>query len=76
MDWRNRASCSGMTELFYSDAHRRCRTICERCPVQEQCLTESIELEEITQPFFGVRGGMIPSERIRWRMRRRDLNLE
>ena len=77
MDWRKKSACRGMTELFYNDSYRtRCRTICQNCTVQKECLQESIELEDINQPFFGIRGGMIPSERIRWRMRRMKMNLD
>lgn len=76
MEWRDRAGCKGMTEMFYGNDVPKCRYVCESCPVQEECLLESIETEDINQPFFGVRGGMIPSERIRWRMRRVRLGIE
>ena len=77
MDWRDKAECRGMTEMFYNDSYRtRCRQICGDCPVQKECLQESIELEDINQAFYGIRGGMIPSERIRWRMRRIKLEID
>jgi hypothetical protein len=73
-DWRPRAGCHGMdrsiffaperkiTDTYYQEA----RGVCSQCEVAAECLAEAV-LEERGQAqsnVFGVRGGLIPRERI------------
>lgn len=46
----------------------RAKRVCQRCPIQQECLDEAIELGDI----HGVRGGKSPGERIKML---RELNL-
>ena len=65
--WRAKAACRGMTELFYSDKHRKARIVCNGCSVQKECLASSIEEEDLDMPMWGMRAGMTASERLRYR---------
>mgnify|MGYP003136915884 CR=1 FL=1 len=67
--WRERAACRGMTELMYSDKHRKARMVCHNCPVQTECLASSIVEEDLDMPMWGMRAGMTASERFRYRRR-------
>ena len=67
-NWREKAGCRGMTTVFYSDQHRKCRSVWDSCPVIEQCLATSIEDEPDPFQLWGFRHGMTASERYRWRM--------
>jgi len=67
--WRERAACRGMTELMYSDKHRKARMVCNGCSVQTECLASSIVEEDLDMPMWGMRAGMTASERFRYRRR-------
>lgn len=69
VSWRERAACRGMTELMYSDKHRKARNVCNNCSVQRECLASSILEEDIDMPIWGMRAGMTASERFRYRRR-------
>jgi hypothetical protein len=74
-DWTRWSLCYGMdqgvffcppetkiTDKFYEAA----RAVCQQCPVAAECLADAI-VEERWDPqhnIFGVRGGLIPRERI------------
>lgn len=73
-DWRERAGCRGMTTIFYSDQHRKCRFICDGCPVFEQCIATSADDEPDPFQLWGFRHGMTASERYRWRMMKSRLD--
>jgi hypothetical protein len=89
-DWWGEAACRGMnrqiffapeekiTHTYYEEAYEVCRV----CPVAAECLAEAI-LEERGQAqsnIFGVRGGLIPRERvaiaIRLNLRKGDQELQ
>lgn len=77
-DWRDRAACLGMTDVFFgpgdetryqrdkrwSDSKRICRT----CPVLASCLRD---YGETSEDNISVIAGMTPPERDRYRQRRR-----
>ena len=67
--WRSSAACLGMTELMYSDKHRKARMVCNGCPVQRECLASSIVEEDLDMPMWRMRAGMTASERFRYRRR-------
>lgn len=51
-----------ITDTYYEPA----RAVCQKCPVSAECLAHAI-IEERWEPqnsIFGVRGGLIPRERI------------
>lgn len=60
-DWRDRAACTGLgPDLFFSDdldVQDRVKQVCERCPVQPECLDFGMTQE------FGVWGGLSVSRR-------------
>ena len=59
--------CVGTTDLFYSDDpddQAIARRMCFACPVQEQCLLETLAVEQKTGRWiFGVAGGLTAAER-------------
>ncbi|MCX4690730.1 WhiB family transcriptional regulator [Kitasatospora purpeofusca] len=68
MDWRHRAACRDEDpELFFPLGTTgpavlqimEAKTVCHRCPAQEQCLTWALE----TGQDAGVWGGMSETER-------------
>lgn len=71
--WVRRAACGGRSELervFFperGDPHGPAKAICERCPVQRECLRFALDTD---QPF-GIWGGTTARERARIRRRRR-----
>ena len=60
MTWQDRAACRGMnTERFYPaqgkvQGHVETIRVCQRCPVQDECLQEAIDTGE----KFGIWGGI------------------
>lgn len=72
--WWERAACKGMdTALWYpqrGDTHGHARSICEQCPVQEQCRQEAFDRHET----FGIWGGT--SERQRKKQRKQWLQTQ
>jgi WhiB family redox-sensing transcriptional regulator len=76
-DWRERAACRGVPpDLFFPPKprttanYKAAKKICEKCPVQEQCLNLVLPLETVDDRF-GLFGGMTPSERRRLRFKMR-----
>ena len=67
--WRANASCIGLTNLMYSDKHKKARMVCHNCSVQRECLASSIIEEDLDMPIWGMRAGMTASERFRYRRR-------
>lgn len=77
--WRRHAACIDMdVNIFFVERGHEARirnaeakAICQGCPVRFECLESALEEP---QPWFGVRGGLTPKERlkIRWRPRRRN----
>ncbi len=67
--WRSQAACLGMTDLMYSDQHKRARAVCNSCEVQKECLSASMLYETMDVPWWGMIAGMTASERYRFRKR-------
>ena len=68
MSWLERANCRGLGhDLFYSDSVNRARNVCQNCDVVHECLQASFVEEPIDQ-IWGIRGGLTPKERQRFRM--------
>lgn len=67
--WYKRAACIGLGDLFDLDTPRDrgaphlrlLKSICDECPVINECLQESLEFEE----EYGFRGGLSPDQRRR-----------
>lgn len=61
--WRERAACSGRTDLDWFDKNpavsSRCLAICDTCPVADSCLIDAIENGEP----WGIWGGLNADER-------------
>lgn len=58
-----RPECRDEPELFFSNdaqAIKLAKEVCERCVLQDACLTASFELRELQ---YGVWGGLTPNER-------------
>lgn len=73
-DWQSRGACIGKPQSWWfatstSTSHHydRARTICERCPVQEQCLEAALRGNELA----GFWGGKSRGERAEIRAERR-----
>ena len=60
-DWRDKAACKGLGEVFFSDNQRAAKEICKTCPVKKPCLNFAVEHNEA----FWVWGGK--TEKERWR---------
>ncbi|MGW2397130.1 WhiB family transcriptional regulator [Kitasatospora sp. NPDC001664] len=65
--WVQRAACAGTgaPDSFYplpdqAEETRAARALCGSCPVSDECLTEALE----TNDRYGIRGGLVESERI------------
>lgn len=71
MDWREKALCKGLLELFFSTDFRQineAKSICYECPVREECLFAALEEEPPDyRSMHGVRGGMTARQRYRYR---------
>lgn len=66
--WQSRARCRGKTEMYFpKDGQGRSvvQSICEACPVRLDCLAACWAVEQHLIPtyWFGVYGGLTPSER-------------
>ena len=75
--WQTRAACAGedvtagVDPFHLRDGERLtdetwdlARSICDRCPVLDQCLTETVALDRQYGPF-GFRAGVAPEDRER-----------
>lgn len=67
--WRERAACKGMdTNLFFPhdtlslDRWDEPRAVCVGCPVRQDCLNFTLELDDLDDKW-GMFGGMTPGER-------------
>ncbi|MFD0279809.1 WhiB family transcriptional regulator [Kitasatospora sp. NPDC127111] len=65
--WVQRAACAGTLapDRFYplpdqSEETQAAKAVCGSCPVSDECLTEALE----TNDRYGIRGGLVESERI------------
>ncbi|MCG6497035.1 MULTISPECIES: WhiB family transcriptional regulator [unclassified Kitasatospora] len=65
--WVQRAACAGTAapDCFYplpdqAEETEAAKALCAGCPVSEECLTEALE----TNDRYGIRGGLVESERI------------
>ena len=73
-DWQLRASCAGEDpELWWAEdprdvARATAVTICHACPVQNECLEHAMSTPERE----GVWGGLLPHERKRLAVHRRE----
>lgn len=78
VDWADKAACKGQGDLFFDEtwpdedvawplpsALRRCRSVCDSCPVRRPCIEEAMRVEEGTAAAFryGVRAGLTPEQR-------------
>lgn len=81
MGWAARGACAGRdTSMFYGDPQegatrkynseedmriRAAISVCQRCPVRQECLTHALRYPEP----WGIWGGMTPSQRTHLRTR-------
>ena len=69
--WNRRAGCLGVDpDLMFPETREdqvEALAICDRCPVRMECGRAAFLIES-DQPFqtHGVRGGLLPSERLRF----------
>lgn len=64
--WQRQASCNGLEEFFdHGYPTKGKRGMCAECPVQQQCLEWSLEMEAGQDHLFRAcfTGGMTPQER-------------
>lgn len=72
--WRDDAACTGWAALFlprtdhgadYIKGAATAKTICDRCPVRDNCLDDAMTTEGASdeRARAGVRGGLTPKER-------------
>lgn len=69
MMWRQKAACRGQgVDLWFAkrtsptgrEAVAEAVSICERCPVREECLEDCLATERVR---IGIRGGLEPYQR-------------
>jgi hypothetical protein len=68
--WDRQALCKGTETAQWfvldgtDDSVERLRDLCSRCPVNQECLDAALQ-EEGSAPHgrYGMRGGLMPSER-------------
>ena len=69
MSWRDRALCLDDGRNWWVDDTRAPKAIaeliavCERCPVDRECLSAAMSEENGMKDVIGVRGGLTASER-------------
>lgn len=70
--WWEDAACRGQdTDRFFGSGEmsRRVRATCGACPVRPECLADALRTEIVDYlavgKLYGVRGGMLPSQRLR-----------
>lgn len=71
MTWQLHAACLGAPPAWWvpsserDAAYAKARPICDRCPVQDDCLLDAIEHEQDLADDYqrGMRGGLTPAER-------------
>ena len=72
-DW-SAAACHDQTSLMF-DGRRQfaAMQLCQSCPLRLACLQAAyrIERDQGSHEIFGVRGGIVAIERIRWLQRNR-----
>ena len=65
LDWAQNAACQGFgLDAFFTESKAgiaAAKQVCDRCPVQPQCLTEALCAEDATR--YGIYGGLTPAER-------------
>jgi WhiB family redox-sensing transcriptional regulator len=75
--WRHQAACKDQDPEYWfpvdapgrTPAHRRAISICQSCPVQEECLTWALDNHE----FYGIWGGTTARQRADMRRDRRAI---
>lgn len=78
--WQDYAACKGMPLAAFFGHHAstevtKAKSVCRRCPVRLDCLTEAIEEDQLCPNWcFGMRGGF--SGKARNRMKRRLITKE
>ena len=69
--WRDHAACIGKPMMWFYASERWPELIelalatCQGCPIRQQCLTDALNYEVGDRDVYGVRGGMVASERVR-----------
>lgn len=67
MTWRDHARCRGMDrDAFFAhpDTLRKLAgAVCDRCPVEDECLLDELVKEGDPSVRYGLRGGLLPGER-------------
>lgn len=67
MSWREQAACEGSTlDWFAIEGTRDCQRalrVCQTCRVTRECLEDALLYENEAADTWGVRGGMLASER-------------
>lgn len=76
--WWERAECRGMSDAetestFYSDRSAEALTLCRRCEVTGDCLLDALLIEDSGRApvAWGIRGGMLPGQRLELLRQRR-----
>jgi WhiB family transcriptional regulator, redox-sensing transcriptional regulator len=71
VSWWDHAACQGRdVEFFFAPGHNPgVKQVCASCPVRRECLADALESEKADYiavgRLYGVRGGLLPVERIR-----------
>lgn len=71
MNWHLDAACVGQDPLMWETQNMRQRaganalavSICKSCPVQAECLTEALEVEQGFAGRYHIYGGLLPEQR-------------
>lgn len=69
-DWLARAACRGKPiSWWYPERGDRFEAqvavmICRGCPVRGECLADAVDLEDDAAYVFGIRGAMMPAQRV------------
>ena len=63
---------AGYTEAEYQMAYSAGKAVCHQCPVRTDCLQEALQEKE----RWGLRGGLIPIERLRIERKKRRQRLK
>jgi len=85
-EWTDKAGCHGLWEVFdmdyddtdingkksYAEWLPLMRTICDACPVKQQCLDDSVLFSDA----YGFRAGLTAKERYRLRITAGGINSE
>lgn len=64
--WHREARCAdpAFDAVDFFKEYAKARKACDSCPVRLACLVDALEQETVTRLCYGVRGGMLATERL------------